>query len=85
MHNFTSTSKALQFGGATVYPLLLLGLIALVIILDKAFVYWRYARLPGRLSDPAGELSFPLGGAGRADDVSRAGELFRPLFPGDPR
>ncbi len=49
MQDFTSTLKALQFGGATVYPLLLLGLITLVIIVDKAFVYWRYARLPGTL------------------------------------
>ena len=47
MHEFTGTLKALQLCGATVYPLLLLGLVALVIILDKAFVYRRYARLPG--------------------------------------
>ena len=38
--------KALQFGGMMVYPLLFLGVIALAIILDKAFVYWRYVRLP---------------------------------------
>jgi len=41
--------KALQFGGMMVYPLLLLGVIALAIILDKAFVYWRYVRLPTAL------------------------------------
>lgn len=49
MQDFYDTLKALQFGGMTVYPLLLLGVIALTIILDKAFVYWRYVRLPDPL------------------------------------
>lgn len=40
---------ALQFGGVMVYPLLFLGLIAMVIIMDKAFVYWRYMRLPAQV------------------------------------
>jgi biopolymer transport protein ExbB len=38
---------ALQFGGAMVYPLILLAVVALVLILDKLFVYWRYGRVPG--------------------------------------
>ena len=49
MQDLYNTLKALQFGGMTVYPLLLLGVIALAIILDKAFVYWRYVRLPAAL------------------------------------
>ena len=49
MQDLYSSLKALQFGGITVYPLLLLGLIALVIILDKAFVYWRYVSLQDSL------------------------------------
>ena len=49
MQDLYNTLKALQFGGMTVYPLLLLGVIALAIILDKAFVYWRYVRLPTAL------------------------------------
>jgi biopolymer transport protein ExbB len=40
--------EALQFGGAMVYPLLLLAILAAVVILDKAFVYLRYVRLPGQ-------------------------------------
>ncbi len=39
--------EALRFGGAMVYPLLLLAVLAAVVILDKAFVYLRYVRLPG--------------------------------------
>jgi len=46
MQDLYNSLKALQFGGMMVYPLLLLGVIALAIILDKAFVYWRYVRLP---------------------------------------
>lgn len=38
--------EALKFGGAMVYPLLALAILAAVVILDKAFVYWRYVRLP---------------------------------------
>jgi biopolymer transport protein ExbB len=37
--------ESLILGGAMVYPLLLLGILAAVIILDKAFTYWRYVRL----------------------------------------
>jgi len=32
-----------------VYPLLVLAVLAAVVVLDKAFVYWRYVRLPGSL------------------------------------
>ena len=38
--------EALKFGGAMVYPLLLLAVLAAVVILDKAFVYWKFVRLP---------------------------------------
>jgi biopolymer transport protein ExbB len=41
--------EALKFGGAMVYPLLVLAVLAAVVILDKAFVYWRYVSLPGPL------------------------------------
>jgi biopolymer transport protein ExbB len=42
---------ALQFGGAMVYPLLALAVVALVLVIDKLFVYWRCARLPKPLID----------------------------------
>ncbi len=49
MHDFSNSLKALQFGGMMVYPLLLLGIIALTIIIDKAFVYRRYVKLSASL------------------------------------
>ena len=49
MENLQAAWTALQFVGVMVYPLLFLGVLALIILLDKAFVYWRYARLPAGL------------------------------------
>ena len=49
MRDLYETFKALQFGGTMIYPLVFLGVIALVITIDKAFVYWRYVRLSASL------------------------------------
>lgn len=51
MQDIQEALQALKFGGAMVYPLLALALLALVISLDKLFVYWRYVRLPQKLLD----------------------------------
>jgi biopolymer transport protein ExbB len=61
MEDLAYAVRALRFGGAMIYPLVLLGLIALIIILDKAFVYWRYARLkrPPRELVGDGRFSWP--------------------------
>jgi biopolymer transport protein ExbB len=42
---------ALKAGGATVYPLLALAVLAMVIALEKGFVLWRRTRLPPALVD----------------------------------
>lgn len=52
---------ALQFGGAMVYPLLALAVVALVLILDKLFVYWRYGRVPKALVDLIETFGFSWG------------------------
>ena len=46
MEELYAAGEALRFGGAMVYPLLLLGLIAAVIIVDRGAAYVRSARLP---------------------------------------
>lgn len=51
MQDIHEALTALQFGGAMVYPLLAMALLALVITLDKLFVYWRYVRLPQSLQN----------------------------------
>jgi biopolymer transport protein ExbB len=59
MQNLFGAFKALQFGGAMVYPLAILGLVALFIVIDKAFVYWRYGRAPTELSAVIERYHFP--------------------------
>jgi biopolymer transport protein ExbB len=49
MQDIQEALQALKFGGAVVYPLLALAILALVITIDKMFVYWRYVRLPRTL------------------------------------
>jgi biopolymer transport protein ExbB len=44
-----SVLQTLALGGLAVYPLLLLGVIMTVIVLDKFILHLRYARLPVRL------------------------------------
>lgn len=46
MQSLQAAWDALRFGGPMVYPLLALALIALVIMIDKGYVFWRHARLP---------------------------------------
>jgi biopolymer transport protein ExbB len=46
MQDINEALQALKFGGAMVYPLLVMALLALIITIDKLFVYWRYVRLP---------------------------------------
>jgi len=49
MQEINIALEQLKFGGAMIYPLLVLGMIALAIILDKAFIYRRYVMLPASL------------------------------------
>lgn len=51
MQNLQEAWTALRFGGAMIFPLLFLAVLAFVLMLDKAFVYWRYVRLPATLLD----------------------------------
>lgn len=51
MQEIQEALQALKFGGAMVYPLLALALLAIVITIDKLFVYWRYVHLPKALME----------------------------------
>src|SRR5271170_609590 len=42
---------ALRFGGAMVYPLLALGVLAIAIIMDRAVAYFRCLRMPAEVLD----------------------------------
>jgi biopolymer transport protein ExbB len=49
MQELITAWDALRYGGAMVYPLLFLGMISIVIILDRAVVCYRSLRLPASL------------------------------------
>ena len=51
MESWNEFLVALGAGGATVYPLLALAVLAAVIALEKAFVFWRRTRLPAPVVD----------------------------------
>lgn len=46
MQDWLGIVQAARVGGWVVYPLTLLAVIALVIILDRAWVFWRFAAIP---------------------------------------
>ena len=78
MQNLSEIFEALKFGGATIYPLMLLAVIAAVIALDKAYAYWRFVRLPQSLLDLVEtygfawvELDKQLGEIGRRNYFAR--------------
>ncbi|MBF0516918.1 MAG: MotA/TolQ/ExbB proton channel family protein [Nitrospirae bacterium] len=58
MQYFTTSLRALQFGGWMVYPLLALGVISVAVLLDKIFVYVRYCGLPQRIVQIAQTYNF---------------------------
>ncbi len=51
MHVLQTAWDSLRYGGAMVYPLLVLGVLAMVIILDRAVAYFRCLRLPASLGN----------------------------------
>jgi biopolymer transport protein ExbB len=49
MQEISEAIQAMKFGGVTIYPLLALAVLAMVIIIDKLYLYRRYIRLPKTL------------------------------------
>lgn len=56
-----ATGAMLLQGGLVIGPLLALGLVALVILLDKAYIYARYVRLPAALEERIAAPEFAWG------------------------
>jgi biopolymer transport protein ExbB len=66
MEELSTAWGALRNGGPMVYPLLLLGVIALMIILDRAVAYSRMLQLPGGLAELIETYGFSWGDLDRA-------------------
>ncbi|WP_322028738.1 MotA/TolQ/ExbB proton channel family protein [Paraburkholderia sp. J76] len=61
MQDWTGIVQVARIGGWVVYPLTLLAIIALVITLDRAWVFWRFAAIPRtapKHGDAAGDADF---------------------------
>ncbi len=71
---------ALKFGGAMVYPLLLLGALAVVIILDRAITCWRMLRLPQSLVDLVETYEFSWADLDRALGQLPHANAYRKFF-----
>ena len=46
MSDWTNLADAARLGGWVIYPLTVLAIIALAITLDRAYAFWRFARMP---------------------------------------
>jgi biopolymer transport protein ExbB len=73
MQELKTAWEALAFGGPMVYPLLLLGIIAVVIIIDRATAYTRCLRLPQTLFDLVETFGFSW------DDLERELKALAPV------
>jgi biopolymer transport protein ExbB len=58
MDDLREAWQALRLGGFMVYPLLAVGVLAITIILDRAFIYFRCLRLPTPLREATEALDF---------------------------
>ena len=68
MNELRTAWEALAFGGPMIYPLLLLGVIAMAIIIDRAAAYFRCLRLPQSLFDLVETYGFDWGDLEREID-----------------
>jgi biopolymer transport protein ExbB len=78
MHLIQTAWDSLRYGGAMVYPLLVLGVLAIAIIMDRAVAYFRCLRLPAALANLVEtygfsweELETQLGRLGSANAYGR--------------
>lgn len=52
MNDWTTLSDAVRLGGWVIYPLSVLAVLALAIVLDRAYAFWRFARIPRAVTAP---------------------------------
>ena len=81
MQEISEAIQAMKFGGITIYPLVFLAILALVIIIDKLYLYRRYIRLAEIIVQPDRNLRLRLGKTGTGTGGTPAGKLLRQVFP----
>src|SRR3984893_2289111 len=81
MHDLQGFIAALRVGGAMIYPLLLLAVVAVVVILEKALVFATRTRLPRALLETYGFAWDDLEQrVGRLDPRNYFGRFFRVIL-----
>src|ERR1700737_3687468 len=84
MQDLQGFVAALRVGGAMIYPLLLLAVVAVVVILEKALVFATRTRLPGALLEVLETYGFPWDDleqrVGRLDPRNYFGRFFRVIL-----
>jgi biopolymer transport protein ExbB len=76
MNDWTNLPDAARLGGWVIYPLTVLAIVALAITLDRAYAFWRFARMPA-WADTALANAEPGAGSELAS-VPTAGRPARP-------
>ena len=85
MQDVLAAWNAIKFGGAMVYPLLALGVIAIAIIIDRAVLYSRCLRLPVGTRQPGRDVRIFVGRTREAVERTRAAQRIRTLPSSDRR
>lgn len=84
MQGLNEAWQAIRFGGEMVYPLLALAVIALIIMIDKAYVYFKYVRLPSDISNLVETYGFSWGDLEKQlaalDGKHYFGRFFKPIL-----
>lgn len=80
MQEFAGAWEALRFGGPLVYPLLFLGVLAIIIILDRAVAYYRCLRLPPDLLELVETYGFAWEDLNRQLNVLTTANAYRQFF-----
>ena len=80
MSELRNALDALQYGGAMVYPLVALGILALVIILDRAALFLRCLRLPPALLQIVESWNFSWDALGRELAALGTGNAYARFF-----
>jgi biopolymer transport protein ExbB len=84
MHDLQEFIVALRVGGAMIYPLLLLAVVAVIVILEKAFVFVTRTRLSGALLEVLETYGFAWDDlerrVGRLDSRNYFGRFFRVIL-----
>jgi biopolymer transport protein ExbB len=85
MQDWTNALAAIQVGGWVIWPLSLLAVLAVTIVLDRAYVFLRYGRVPAEMvgTHETGAAGSPVTWAASVDDLSRQHVFRRMSTPWD--